>query len=313
PNAAGPASGGAVIVAGTTSEISETLERLHLFALLSALAAALLAACALFVLVRRALRPLERLSAGAAEIERTGDVGRRLPEPRSSDEVGRLAETLNRMLSTLENARDTERCFLADASHELRTPVTSLRGNIDYLRRHGIDPPVLADLEADAARLSALVHDLLTLSREDAGEALDGDVRLDVLAREIGSSDARVSVEAPTPVRVRGDRAALERAVLNLIDNARRHGPVGGRITLAAWQDDGVATLSVRDEGSGLSDDESVHAFERFWRGSHGRPGSGLGLAIVRATAERHGGRAVVSGAEFTIELPAFTDFSEGS
>jgi signal transduction histidine kinase len=313
PIAAGAASGGAVIVAGTTSEIAETLDRLHLFALLSALAAAALAAVASFLLVRRALRPLEQLSAGAAEVERTGDVARRLPEPGSRDEVGRLAATLNRMLSALERARETERRFLADASHELRTPVTALRGNIDYLRRHGVDPAVLADLEADAARLSALVHDLLALSREDAGGALDGDIRLDVLAREIGAGNAQVVVEAAADVTVRGDRAALERAILNLVDNARRYGPPGGRITVAARQGDGFARLSVRDEGPGMSEAEAAHAFERFWRGAHDYEGSGLGLSLVRATAERHGGRVRVNGSEFTIELPVLTDFSNRS
>jgi two-component system OmpR family sensor kinase len=313
PIAAGAASGGAVIVAGTTSEIAETLDRLHLFALLSALAAAALGAVASFLLVRRALRPLERLSTGAAEVERTGDVGRRLPEPGSRDEVGRLAATLNRMLSALERARETERRFLADASHELRTPVTALRGNIDYLRRHGPDPAVLTDLAADAKRLSVLVHDLLTLSREDTGGDLDDDVRLDTLARETATADTRITVEAPSAVAVRGDHAALERAILNLVDNARRYGPSGGRITVAVRQGDGFARLSVRDEGVGLSETEAEHAFERFWRGAQDCTGSGLGLSIVRATAERHGGRVRVSGSEFTIELPALTDLSNRS
>jgi two-component system OmpR family sensor kinase len=310
PVAGGAASGGAVIVAGTTREIEATLDRLHLFALLSALAAAAFAGVASFLLVRRALRPLERLSTGAAEVERTGDVTRRLPEPGSRDEVGRLAATLNRMLSALERARETERRFLADASHELRTPVTALRGNVDYLRRHGSDPSVLEDLESDAARLSKLVHDLLALSREDAGGDLDDEVRLDALARETAVTDSRITVDAPSSVAVRGDQAALERALLNLIDNAHRYGPTGGRITVAVRRVDGLARLSVRDEGRGLTEAEAAHAFERFWRGAHDDTGSGLGLSIVRATAERHGGRVRVSGSEFTIELPALTDFS---
>jgi signal transduction histidine kinase len=312
PVAGGAASGGAVIVAGTTDEIESTLHRLHLFALLSALAAAALAGLASFVLVRRALRPLERLSAAAAEVERTGDVTRRLPEPGGRDEVGRLAATLNRMLSALERARETERRFLADASHELRTPVTALRGNIDYLRRHGSDPAVLADLQSDSARLSRLVHDLLALSREDAGGDLEDEVRLDDLAREAAAADARITLVAPSSVAVRGDRAALERALLNLVDNAERYGPPTGRITVSVWRTDGLARLSVRDEGPGLDSAGAAHAFERFWRGAHDKEGSGLGLSIVRATAERHGGRVSVHGSEFTIELPALTDFSNG-
>ena len=310
PAVAGAASGGAVIVAGTTGEIAETLDRLHLFAALSALVAAALAAVVSLVLVRRALRPLERLSAGAAEVERTGDTARRLPEAHTHDEVGRLAETLNRMLAALDRARDTERRFLADASHELRTPVTALRGNIEYLRRHGPDPAALADLELDAARLSTLVDDLLALSREDSAGAFEDEVRLDLLARAMGGDDPRVVVEAPTPVRVRGDEAALERALANLIQNARSYGPRDGRITVAVGHGNGLARLSVHDEGAGLTEEEAAHAFERFWRRDGGGAGAGLGLAIVKATAERHGGRARVHGSEFTIELPALTDFS---
>jgi two-component system, OmpR family, sensor kinase len=310
PVVSGAASDGAVIVAGTTSEIDETLDRLHLFAVLSALAAAALAAIVSLVLVRRALRPLERLSAGAADVERTGDAARRLPEPHTRDEVGRLAETLNRMLAALDRAQDAERRFLADASHELRTPVTALRGNIEFLRRHGPDEAALEDLEFDAARLSTLVDDLLTLSREDAAGAFEHEVRLDLLARDLAGDNPGVVVDAPAPVLVRGEQAALERALANLLENARCHGPSDGRITVAARQSNGLARLSVRDEGPGLTDEEATHAFERFWRGSPTGSGTGLGLAIVKATAERHGGRVSVRGSEFTIELPVLTDFS---
>lgn len=312
PTGAGAASSGAVIVAGTTGEIAETLDRLHRFAALSALVAAALAALVSFLLVRRAVRPLERLSAGAAEVERTGDTARRLPDPRTGDEVGRLAETLNRMLAALDRARISERRFLADASHELRTPVTALRGNIDYVRRHGPDPAAFEDLEADAARLSALVDNLLTLSREDEAGALDQDeVRLDVLAIEEAAGDPRVTVDATGPVRVRGDEAALRRALENLLENARRHGPERGAITIKASQSNGFARLSVRDEGHGLSEEETAHAFDRFWRKNRAGSGSGLGLAIVKATAERHGGRVRIRGSEFTIELPALKEFSK--
>lgn len=310
PVVTGAASGGAVVVAGATEAIDETLDRLHLFAALSALVAAALAAVVSLVLVRRAMRPLERLSAGAAEVERTGDPARRLPQPNTRDEVGRLAETLNRMLAALDRARDTERRFLADASHELRTPVTALRGNIDYLRRHGPDAAALEDLELDAARLSTLVDDLLTLSREDVAGAFEDEVRLDLVARELGGGDPRVVVDAPTPVRVHGDRAAIARALANLLQNARSYGPSNGRITVAAMHADGFARLSVRDEGPGLTEEEAAHAFERFWRKRNTGEGSGLGLAIVAATAQRHGGHARVRGSEFTIELPALTDFS---
>ena len=109
--------------------------------------------------------------------------------------------------------------------------------------------------------------------------------------------------------RRRGDRAALERVLANLVENARRHG--AGRVTVEVSARDGVALLTVTDQGRGLDPGEQEHAFDRFWRGNGARPGSGLGLAIVRATAERHGGRAYANGARFTVELPALRDVSE--
>jgi signal transduction histidine kinase len=260
--------------------------------------------------MHRALRPLGRLADAAAGIERTGDPRRRLPEPESDDEVGRLAATLNAMLAALDRAREAERRFLADASHELRTPITALRGNVDYIARHGATPELVRELEHDAARLAALAEDLLVLSREEAAETPLDEVRLDELAAGAAVADPAVDVGAAAPVSVRGDRAALERALANLIENARLHGPASGRITVAVEQAEGLARLSVADEGRGLQPYEAARAFERFWRKGRGAPGSGLGLAIVRATAERHGGRAYAEGSRFTIELPALRDLS---
>src|SRR5207253_1594409 len=241
------------------------------------LGAAGLAALALTMLMRQALSPLARLAGAAAEIERTGDPSRRLPEPLSDDEVGRLAQTLNAMLAGLERARDAERRFLADASHELRTPLTALLGNVSYLARHGTTPQLIAELEADAQRLARLADDLLTLSREEAREPADEVVRLDELARAAGEGES-VEVIASEPVAVRGDRAALERALANLVENARLYGPAGGRITVEAAAVDARARLSVSDEGPGLQPYEAARAFERFWRGRSDLPGSGLGL-----------------------------------
>jgi two-component system, OmpR family, sensor kinase len=309
----GQAAGGAVVVAASTSGLRETLASLRLFVLGSALVAAALAASAVAVLMRRALRPLGELADAASEIERTGDPRRRLPQPVAADEVGRLGATLNAMLASLERARDAERRFLADASHELRTPLTALRGNVAYLTRHGASPDLVEELERDAERLARLADDLLVLSREEAAERPAEEVQLDELARAVAKADPAVEAVTGGSVAVRGDRAALERALANLVQNARSHGPVGGRITVVAAQVDGLAQLSVRDRGSGLQPDEAERAFERFWRGDRSGPGSGLGLAIVRATAERHGGRAYADGACFTIELPALRELSESS
>jgi two-component system OmpR family sensor kinase len=257
------------------------------------------------LLMRRALRPLGKLASAAAEIERTSDPRRRLPQAESDDEIGRLAQTLNGMLSALERSREAERRFLADASHELRTPLTALVGNVDYLARHGATDELVAELEDDTRRIAKLADDLLVLSREEAAESSDEVVSLDELARETGEAVAA----PPAPVFVRGDRAALERAVANLVENARRHGR--GAITVEAAAHDELATLTVSDEGEGLHGDAAEHAFERFWRGVAPGAGSGLGLAIVHATAERHGGRAFVDGPRFTIELPRLRVLSE--
>jgi signal transduction histidine kinase len=214
------------------------------------------------------------------------------------------------MLASLEGARDAERRFLADASHELRTPLTALRGNVAYLARHGATADVVADLEQDAERLARLADDLLVLSREEAAARPSEVVRLDELAREAAEDDRLIDVVAPEPVSVRGDRAALLRALANLIQNAHRYGGEGGRITVAAERADGLARLSVRDGGPGLRPHETELAFRRFWRGRNDDQGSGLGLAIVRATAARHGGRVYAEGSRFTIELQALRDVS---
>ena len=308
----GPAAGGAVAVAGSTHDVSSTLASVHLFVVVGALVAAVLAALALWALLGRALSPLGRLARAAAEIERTGDPSRRLPEPSSGDELADLARTLNAMLASLERARDSERRFLADASHELRTPLTALVGNIAYVARHGASKELVAELQADAQRVARLADDLLTLSREEATAPLDNVVRLDEVAqaaRNVGAID----VIAPEALTVRGDRAALERALANLLENAHRHGRPDGRITVDVRADNGSATLSVTDEGPGVPPRDAAHVFERFWRGRSDAGGSGLGLAIVRATAERHGGRAYANGSRFTIELPLLRDVSESS
>jgi two-component system OmpR family sensor kinase len=300
----GQASGGAVIVAATTADIDRTVEHTRTLVLLCALAAGALAAALATLLTRRALRPLARLSSGARAIERSGDASERLPLPATHDEIGQLAETLNGMLASLERAREAEHRFVGDASHELRTPLTALRGNAAYVVRHGADPVVMADIEADAARLGALLDDLLALAREDAAAPVKGEpVDLVELARAAAAADQDAEVVVTRPGTVHGERPALERALGNLVRNARRHGPAGGRITITV---DGPA-ISVEDEGPGPDEPERV--FERFWRGrgAHGE-GSGLGLAIVRAIAERHGGRIEVSGSRFTIK-----DLSESS
>ena len=308
----GPAAGGAVILAGTQGEFEAVVDTTRVLVWVAALVAAVLAGALALLLGGRALAPLRRLASGARVIERSGDASARLPLPPARDDVGELAATLNAMLASLERAREAERRFVADASHELRTPLTALRGNAAYVARHGADPAALADLEADAARLSTMLDDLLALAREDAADAARNElVDLDALARAAIAGDAAAEVESAGEALVRGERAALERAVGNLVANARKHGPPGGAIRVEVAREGDHVRLTVADEGDGLGPAEAAHAFERFWRGAGARgEGSGLGLAIVRAIAERHGGAARVDGARFTLCLPAVMELS---
>ena len=308
----GTASGGAVVVASSTEQVDHTLAELRTLTLLAGLVAALLAVPAAMLLTRRVLRPLERLSADAAGIQRTGDPAQRVSHPDGPQEIAALASALNGMLAALERARDNERRFLADASHELRTPLTALRGNAAYLAGHSADGEAFADLEADIARLARLVDALLAVAREDA-ETPPGDVvDLASLVDELAGDDQLV-IEAAEGLRVRGDGPAIERAVANLVTNARLYGPPGEPIHLRVARRDGSAVISVTDAGEGIPEDLASQAATRFWRGpnSAGSEGSGLGLALVAATAQRHGGTLEIDGATFAIVLPLLRDLSE--
>jgi signal transduction histidine kinase len=308
--AGGPAAGGAVLVASDTSDISETLSHLGLVVALAGVAVALLAVLAAAVLSRRGLRPLRRLVDAAGEIERTADPARRLPEAGVADEIGQLTGVLNRMLASLEAARAGERRFLADASHELRTPVTALLGNVDFVVRHGADAEVLEDLRRDAVRLGQLVDDLLVMERSASAVQRRAPVDLAELVSDVvaahSSLDGRFSAGPLEPVVVLGEREALARALDNLIDNALIHGPPAGRVTISVERRGDRAQLTVRDEGPGPDPAHRGRVFERFWRAPEAseRPGSGLGLSIVSDVAERHGGRVSVDGSAFTLELP---------
>jgi signal transduction histidine kinase len=308
--AGGPAAGGVVLVASDTTDIARTVNHLGFVLALIGAGLALAAAALAAVLSRRGLRPVGQLAAAAGEIERTADASRRLPETTVADEVGQLTGVLNRMLSALERARAGERRFLADASHELRTPVTTLLGNVDYASRHGMDDELLAELRAGAARLARLVDDLLVLERADDAATpmvrvpLADVVRGVVQARH--AADGRVAIGRLDRVYVRGDEEALGRALENLVENALVHGPLQGEVTVTLHAIDSYARLTVTDEGSGPDPAERERVFERFWRGrdAEQRPGSGLGLSIVAAIARRHSGRVLVDGSAFTLQLP---------
>jgi signal transduction histidine kinase len=303
--AGGPAAGGVVLVAGSNADIEGTEHRLGLLLILCGIGAVAVGGGLAALLARRGTRPLRDLSSSAATIARTEDPARRLEEPPGPAEVAELAATLNAMLEALSASRERERRFLADASHELRTPLTSLRGNVEFVARHGADPEVIADLEVDAARLGRLVDDLLALERQSGAELWRRPVRLDELVRAAAARRQNVVVTVDGPVTVEGEPDALARALDNLLENAELHGPAGGKVGLVLRRAGIGAEIAVSDEGPGFAPGSEEAAFDRFWRGEDvGVAGSGLGLAIVRATAERHGGRAWASGSTVTIALP---------
>jgi two-component system, OmpR family, sensor kinase len=308
----GPAGGGAVLVASDTTDIARTTDHLGFVVGLIGVGVALLAGLLAALLTRRGLLPLRRLADAAGEIERTADPSQRLPASGASDEIGQLTGVLNSMLASLEAARAGERRFLADASHELRTPVTTLLGNVEFAARHGADPEVLEELQRDARRLARLVDDLLVLERAGGSVDAGGPVDLSGVVSEVVRAHAGENVvrSADDAISVRGDRSELTRAVENLVENALVHGPAGGEVTVSVGRsnDSGraLALITVRDEGPGPDPGDYDRLFERFWRGpgSSARPGSGLGLSIVAAIAARHGGTVRVDGSAFTIELP---------
>jgi two-component system sensor histidine kinase MprB len=264
---------------------------------------------------RNVVAPIVHVTEAARHIAATEDLGRRI-EVETQDEVGELAEHFNAMLNTLERSIAAQRQLVADASHELRTPITSLRTNIEVLAEAELPPDerarLLEDVEEQTTELGMLVADLIELARGDEPRRDTEDVRLDEL---VGEAIARAQRHAPSvvfepalePAVVEGTPERLARAVNNLLDNAAKHSPPGGVVEVAVNR----GGVRVRDHGSGVDPEDLPHLFDRFYRGasSRGRPGSGLGLAIVRQVAEQHGGsvraaNAPGGGAEFVLELP---------
>lgn len=271
--------------------------------------ALLLAAFAGYRLAGAALRPVEEMRREAAEIS-SETSGRRLPVPEARDEVRSLGETLNEMLERLDEGLLRERRFVADAGHELRTPLALLRTELELALRHPRSP---AELEAairsateEVERLIRLAEALLVLDRAGGAplrvEELDAGELLDAVARRFS---ARGTIEVSGGGSFEGDRDRLEQALGSLVDNAVTHGR--GTVRLTAGRAGDEIVLGVTDEGPGFPDGFLPHAFERFSRADEARTsgGAGLGLAIVDAVARAHGGRAEASGSTVTLVLPA--------
>ncbi|MCC8482412.1 ATP-binding protein [Streptomyces parvus] len=270
-----------------------------------------------WLVTRRALRPVEGIRQEMAAITASEDLARRVPEPDSRDEIAALARTTNETLTVLEASVERQRRFVADASHELRSPIASLRTQLEVAEAH----PELLDLPgavADTVRLQVLAADLLLLARLDAGEKPGGGtVELGALVREEVSQRTgdRIAVAVEVPeggaFEVNGSRGQLSRVIGNLLDNAQRHAE--GSVAVSVAADGRGVRVEVRDDGAGVPEDERERIFERFVRLDDARSrddgGAGLGLAIARDVAARHGGtltvhRADEGGAAFRLWLP---------
>ncbi len=315
--------------------INSTIDRLWVFIAAGVLGATLLAAFAGLAIAGRAMRPISSLTATAREISDTGDPSRHMPVPKTDDEVGELAGTLEEMLRSLDAARSEretamrkQRAFVADASHELRTPLTSIVANLELLQASlegpgdGEERAVVDSALRSSNRMSRLVADLLLLARADAGRPgartacdlaeIAGNAAAEV-APTVGERELRI--ENDRPLRVDGNPDELHRLVLNLLDNAVRHTPPGSRIELRLGAAGRDAIVEVGDDGPGIPPALREEVFDRFVRGEGPADtaargsGSGLGLAIVRAVAASHGGSAAVAesesgGALFTVRIP---------
>lgn len=271
---------------------------------------------------RNALRPVDGIRQEMSEITRSTDLTRRVPEPQVVDEVGRLARTTNETLTALESAVERQRRFVADASHELRSPIASLRTQLEVAEAH----PELLDLPGavhDTVRLQDLAADLLLLARIDAGERPVG-ARLDLATLVDEELDRRTTDPHPTTAQplesaeVTGSRGQLARILGNLLDNAQRHTTSRVRVSVRTTEHPApTAILEVADDGTGVPEQEHDRVFERFVRLDDARSrdggGAGLGLAIAREVATRHGGTLTLTsapegGALFTLRLPLTTD-----
>jgi two-component system, OmpR family, sensor histidine kinase MprB len=303
--------GRALQLAQPLTEVDSLLARLRLILVLLDGGAIALAALLGLLVAGAAVGPLRRLSQATEHVALTQDLSGRI-EPVSEDELGRLAKNFNAMLDALERSMGAldasvhaQRQLVADASHELRTPVTSLRTNVEILQQTpDMDPAerqwMLSEVVDQIEELTLLMNDLIDLARGDEPGMDSEDVRLDLVVSEVVERARKRAPGTPIllelePTIVAGLPARLERAISNLVDNAIKYSAPGEPVEISLQ----AKELTVRDHGPGISAEDLPHVFDRFYRGAdaRGRPGSGLGLAIVRQVVDQQGGSVVAEPA----------------
>lgn len=315
-----------VLVANDVSRVDTSQQLLTRAALVGSPIAVLLFAMATYGVVALTLRPVAAMRRRAAAITAAGLPKQRLPVRRADDEIQRLAATLNAMLDRIDSATSRQRTFVGDAAHELRSPLASLRVQLEVNQRLGPESDwdaVIADVLVDVERLDRLVEDLLSLARldESAGQSRREPVRLDELISTVvgGYASARVPVRARTvPVQVSGDPEALRRVAINLINNSMRYAASEITVEVGTERHNGrpAAMLVVEDDGPGIAEAERQRVFDRFYRVAESRSrktgGTGLGLPIVRDIVRNHGGQVQLldradgaSGLRAVVTLPA--------
>jgi two-component system sensor histidine kinase MprB len=308
--------GGAAQVARDAEGIEKTLAELGLWHGLLGLVGVIAAALVGRAVARAALRPVDVLTAGAERVARTQDLTAKIPV-NGQGEIARLADAFNAMLAALAGSRAAQRRLVEDAGHELRTPLTSLRNNVELLIHAAsqTDPAkvlsaedrgrLLTDLDLQTIELTTLIGELVELSKEDTAPEPQEQLELaDVVATAVERARPRApQVRFETSlaaVEILGRPVSLERAVLNLLDNAAKWSPAGGTVRVGVEADGDIVRVTVADDGPGIPDDDLPHVFERFYRAETARalPGSGLGLAIVEQVAKLHGGTASAANSE---------------
>jgi signal transduction histidine kinase len=313
---------GVVQVGESTEALNDVDSAIETIALIAGVIGVALALLTGFWIAESNLRPIGRVTRVAREIE-ASDLSRRIAASHEPVEVQRLADTFDAMLERLQRAFEIQRNFVLDMSHEVRTPLTALRGNLDVMM---LEPDLDAELRAtlvrmkgEVDRLIRLSTNLLFLAHADAGrEVGKAPVELDTLITEVHQqmrylrSDVEFGLERQEPVTVVGDRDLLKQTLINLADNALKYTPAGGRVTLSVFPQDGHAVVRVTDTGVGIEAEQLPRIFERLERVESSRPsvsGAGIGLSISDWIVKAHGGEIRVEshpgeGSVFTVVLP---------